>query len=136
MAPTREPVIRQTKETRSRTASWNRGERDNGVRLKVMHARNIARPQLKFKEKVDNSNTPFLHRLTRQPNCLPSDGEEEGRDAMIDKVVKRLRGEEGVACESGYVYESQTHPYEREIRQCRPSEKELQPTEIKVSLLI
>jgi len=33
-------------------------------------AKNIQRPQLKFKDKIDNSNTPFIPIITRKPNAL------------------------------------------------------------------
>ena len=33
-------------------------------------AKNIQRPQLKFKDKVDNSNTPFIPIIKRKPNAL------------------------------------------------------------------
>lgn len=135
MAPSREPVIRQSKsQTNSQTASWNREGRDKRVRIKVMHARNITRPQLKFKDKIDNSNLPFVHRLTWRPNCLVRDGEREGKEATIDEFVRKLR-EGGGDEKSGRVFESDTHPYEREIREFRPRERELQPVEMNVSRL-
>lgn len=35
-------------------------------------AKHIQRPQLKFKDKIDNSNTPFIPIIKRKPNALRS----------------------------------------------------------------
>uniref|UniRef100_A0A673JZF8 Exosome complex component 10 n=1 Tax=Sinocyclocheilus rhinocerous TaxID=307959 RepID=A0A673JZF8_9TELE len=36
----------------------------------LLHAKNIQRPQLKFKDKVDNSNTPFVSKIFIKPNAV------------------------------------------------------------------
>ncbi|XP_063001211.1 exosome complex component 10 [Elgaria multicarinata webbii] len=56
-------------------SSWNRksGEASKRARpetFRLLHAKNILRPQLKFREKVDNSNTPFVPKLFVKPNAL------------------------------------------------------------------
>ena len=38
--------------------------------FRLLHAKNITRPQLKFKEKVDNSNTPFIPKIFIKPNAI------------------------------------------------------------------
>ncbi|XP_044301392.1 exosome component 10 isoform X3 [Varanus komodoensis] len=57
-------------------SSWNRkqgGEASKWARqdtFRLLHAKNIPRPQLRFREKVDNSNTPFVPKLFVKPNAL------------------------------------------------------------------
>ncbi|KAJ6656787.1 hypothetical protein lerEdw1_003118 [Lerista edwardsae] len=57
-------------------SSWNRkqsgdtSKRTRSETFRLLHARNIARPQVKFREKVDNSNTPFVPKLFVKPNAL------------------------------------------------------------------
>ncbi|NWQ75847.1 EXOSX protein, partial [Columbina picui] len=56
-------------------SSWNRkaGEahkRSQSETFRLLHAKNISRPQLKFREKIDNSNTPFVPKLFIKPNAL------------------------------------------------------------------
>ncbi|KAF4070622.1 hypothetical protein AMELA_G00287390 [Ameiurus melas] len=52
-------------------SSWNRkGGDSNAETFRLLHAKNIQRPQLRFKEKVDNSNTPFISRIFIKPNAL------------------------------------------------------------------
>uniref|UniRef100_A0A8D0GPL2 Exosome complex component 10 n=1 Tax=Sphenodon punctatus TaxID=8508 RepID=A0A8D0GPL2_SPHPU len=56
-------------------SSWNRKRGESHKRTKsetfrLLHAKNITRPQLKFREKVDNSNTPFVPKLFVKPNAL------------------------------------------------------------------
>ncbi|XP_071763488.2 exosome complex component 10 [Centroberyx gerrardi] len=56
-------------------SSWNRKGSDSGrgsETFRLLHAKNIARPQLKFKEKVDNSNTPFIPKIFVKPNAIKS----------------------------------------------------------------
>ncbi|XP_066546563.1 exosome complex component 10 [Amia ocellicauda] len=55
-------------------SSWNRkgGEMRKGSSsemFRLLHAKNIQRPQLKFREKVDNSNTPFVPKIFIKPNA-------------------------------------------------------------------
>ncbi|XP_077407560.1 exosome complex component 10 [Vanacampus margaritifer] len=54
-------------------SSWNRKGSGSGGRsgtFRLLQAKNIPRPQLKFKEKVDNSNTPFIPKIFIKPNAL------------------------------------------------------------------
>uniref|UniRef100_A0A8C8VKJ9 Exosome complex component 10 n=1 Tax=Pelusios castaneus TaxID=367368 RepID=A0A8C8VKJ9_9SAUR len=55
-------------------SSWNRksGEsnRTKSETFRLLHAKNITRPQFKFREKIDNSNTPFVPKLFVKPNAL------------------------------------------------------------------
>ncbi|XP_026876962.2 exosome component 10 [Electrophorus electricus] len=57
-------------------SSWNRKGGGRGAQtFCLLQAKNIQRPQLKFKEKVDNSNTPFVSKIFIKPNAtkpLPS----------------------------------------------------------------
>nr|XP_060614876.1 exosome component 10 isoform X1 [Anolis sagrei ordinatus] len=57
-------------------SSWNRkqsseaSKRSRPETFRLLHARNILRPQLRFREKVDNSNTPFVPKLFVKPNAM------------------------------------------------------------------
>ncbi|RVE70391.1 hypothetical protein OJAV_G00064140 [Oryzias javanicus] len=54
-------------------SSWNRkgsGSSSHSEKYRLLHAKNIARPQLKFKEKIDNSNTPFVPKIFIKPNAV------------------------------------------------------------------
>uniref|UniRef100_A0A8C6S966 Exosome complex component 10 n=1 Tax=Neogobius melanostomus TaxID=47308 RepID=A0A8C6S966_9GOBI len=54
-------------------SSWNRKGSNSGSRsetFKLLQAKNVTRPQLKFKEKVDNSNTPFVPKIFIKPNAI------------------------------------------------------------------
>ncbi|CAJ1085435.1 exosome component 10 [Xyrichtys novacula] len=54
-------------------SSWNRKGPGSGSRsemFRLLHAKNVARPQLKFKEKIDNSNTPFTPKIFIKPNAV------------------------------------------------------------------
>ncbi|XP_021099117.1 exosome component 10 isoform X2 [Heterocephalus glaber] len=55
-------------------SSWNRkageyGKKAKSETFRLLHAKNIIRPQLKFREKMDNSNTPFLPKIFVKPNA-------------------------------------------------------------------
>uniref|UniRef100_A0A667WTG0 Exosome complex component 10 n=1 Tax=Myripristis murdjan TaxID=586833 RepID=A0A667WTG0_9TELE len=54
-------------------SSWNRKGSDSkrgSETFRLLHAKNITRPQLKFKEKIDNSNTPFIPKIFIKPNAI------------------------------------------------------------------
>ncbi|CAH1775667.1 unnamed protein product [Owenia fusiformis] len=59
-------------------ASWNKqaitsaGRAPNVSNLRLLTARNIPRPQLKFKDKIDNSSAPFVPKLPYKPNAQKS----------------------------------------------------------------
>ncbi|XP_024149580.1 exosome component 10 [Oryzias melastigma] len=54
-------------------SSWNRkgsSPSSHSETYRLHHTKNIARPQLKFKEKIDNSNTPFVPKIFIKPNAV------------------------------------------------------------------
>uniref|UniRef100_A0A3B3SSP7 Exosome complex component 10 n=1 Tax=Paramormyrops kingsleyae TaxID=1676925 RepID=A0A3B3SSP7_9TELE len=56
-------------------SSWNRKGRDPARKsasetFRLLQAKNIPRPQLKFQEKVDNNNTPFVSKIFIKPNAM------------------------------------------------------------------
>ncbi|KAK7128557.1 hypothetical protein R3I94_016956 [Phoxinus phoxinus] len=103
-------------------SSWNRkgGER-NTETFRLLHAKNIQRPQLKFKDKVDNSNTPFVSKIFIKPNAekpLPS--------YFADKHIRKERPEDldVPAALADFIHQQRTkehvddmfsHPYQYEV---------------------
>ncbi|XP_020785467.2 exosome component 10 [Boleophthalmus pectinirostris] len=105
-------------------SSWNRKGSSSGSRsetFKLLHAKNVARPQLKFKEKVDNSNTPFIPKIFIKPNAikpLPS--------YFSNKQIRKERPEDldVPAALADFIHQQRTrehvddmfaHPYQFEI---------------------
>lgn len=124
-------------------SSWNRkgGEykkRTKSATFRLLHAKNILRPQLKFKEKVDNSNTPFVPKLFIKPNAqkpLPAVLANRRRQqkrpedldvppALADFIhQQRLqRDEQDMFC----------HPYQYELDHFKTSEFLLQKPQLQV----
>ncbi|XP_042551681.1 exosome component 10 [Dipodomys spectabilis] len=74
-------------------SSWNRkageyGKKTKSETFRLLHAKNIIRPQLKFREKIDNSNTPFLPKIFIKPNAqkpLPQALSKERRERPQDR---------------------------------------------------
>ncbi|XP_012681573.1 exosome component 10 isoform X2 [Clupea harengus] len=53
-------------------SSWNRkgsGSGHSPQTFRLLHAKNVQRPQMRFKDKVDNSNTPFIPKIFVKPNA-------------------------------------------------------------------
>ncbi|OCT70254.1 hypothetical protein XELAEV_18037175mg [Xenopus laevis] len=71
-------------------SSWNRKQKKGKYEtFRLLHAKNILRPQLKFKEKIDNSNTPFVPKLFVKPNAqkpLP--------EVLVNRLERQLRQED------------------------------------------
>uniref|UniRef100_A0A8I6AK66 Exosome complex component 10 n=1 Tax=Rattus norvegicus TaxID=10116 RepID=A0A8I6AK66_RAT len=74
-------------------SSWNRkageyGKKAKAETFRLLHAKNILRPQLRFREKIDNSNTPFLPKIFVKPNArkpLPQALSKERRERPQDR---------------------------------------------------
>ncbi|NP_001411930.1 exosome complex component 10 isoform 5 [Mus musculus] len=74
-------------------SSWNRkageyGKKAKSETFRLLHAKNIVRPQLRFREKIDNSNTPFLPKIFVKPNArkpLPLALSKERRERPQDR---------------------------------------------------
>ncbi|KAM7412137.1 hypothetical protein PAMA_021883 [Pampus argenteus] len=105
-------------------SSWNRKGSSSGSRsetFRLLHAKNITRPQLKFKEKVDNSNTPFIPKIFIKPNAtkpLPS--------YFANKPIRKDRPEDldVPAALADFIHQQRTqehvedmfaHPYQYEL---------------------
>ncbi|KAL4646114.1 exosome component 10 isoform X1 [Arapaima gigas] len=107
-------------------SSWNRKGGDsargsNFETFRLLQAKNIQRPQLKFKEKVDNSNTPFVPKIFIKPNAvkpLPS--------YFTNKHLRKERPEDLdiPAALADFVHQQRTqehmddmfaHPYQHEL---------------------
>lgn len=120
-------------------SSWNRkqgsasGSRSETFRL--LHAKNVTRPQLKFKEKIDNSNTPFVPKIFIKPNALkplPS--------YFTNKKMRKERPEDldVPAALADFIHQQRTqehvedmfaHPYQYELEHLSTSESLLSKPE-------
>ncbi|XP_067226929.1 exosome component 10 isoform X1 [Chanodichthys erythropterus] len=103
-------------------SSWNRKGGDRSTEtFRLLHAKNIQRPQLKFRDKVDNSNTPFVSKIFIKPNAvkpLPS--------YFADKHIRKERPEDldVPAALADFIHQQRTkehvddmfsHPYQYEL---------------------
>uniref|UniRef100_A0A9J7YVI8 Exosome complex component 10 n=1 Tax=Cyprinus carpio carpio TaxID=630221 RepID=A0A9J7YVI8_CYPCA len=95
-------------------SSWNRRVGFSET-FHLLHAKNIQRPQLKFKDKVDNSNTPFVSKIFIKPNAvkpLPSCECERPEDldvpAALADFIHQQRTQE-------HVDDMFSHPYQYEL---------------------
>lgn len=50
--------------------NWIQNTSKGQTNLKLLHASNIIRPQLKFEDKIDNSNRSFVPKIKEKPNAL------------------------------------------------------------------
>ncbi|XP_057686565.1 exosome component 10 isoform X2 [Corythoichthys intestinalis] len=105
-------------------SSWNRkgsGSDSRSQTFRLLQAKNIQRPQMKFKEKVDNSNTPFIPKIFIKPNAqkpLPSyfttkqlrKGRPEDLDvpAALADLIHQQRTQE-------HIEDMFAHPYQFEL---------------------
>ncbi|KAJ3037454.1 Exosome component 10 [Rhizophlyctis rosea] len=85
-----------------------------GKDVKYVQATNIVRPQLRFEDKIDNSNNPFVRKITYKPNALrPLDYGLPGSSDIspeMEQHVKTL----GITDANSSTF-SLPHPYEYEI---------------------
>ncbi|XP_063965513.1 exosome complex component 10-like [Lytechinus pictus] len=111
--------------------SWNKKKseaKDQKSRnFRLMHARNIARPQLKFKDKVDNTNRPFVPVITSKPNAI------KPLQEVFDTVKKSSLRETDSLSPPKRDSETQTevypHPYQYELDHFEPHPSQLEPVD-------
>ncbi|XP_075917279.1 exosome complex component 10-like isoform X2 [Petromyzon marinus] len=129
------PVLPQgTLPPKTIVSSWNRRESASarGRTFHALQAKNIARPQLSFTQRVDNSNAPFFPKLRVKPNALKPlpaalrlrrDMRPDDLDvppALADLLhQQRTHTQEDVFA----------HPYQFELESFTPSEELLQEPE-------
>ncbi|NXE17934.1 EXOSX protein, partial [Ardeotis kori] len=122
-------------------SSWNRkaGEshkRSQSETFRLLHAKNISRPQLKFREKIDNSNTPFVPKLFIKPNALkplPEALTKSGRERK-----ERPEDLDVPAALADFIHQQRTqqteqdmfaHPYQYELEHFSPPDGDLKKPE-------
>ncbi|XP_064894082.1 exosome complex component 10 [Columba livia] len=122
-------------------SSWNRkaGEahkRTQSETFRLLHAKNISRPQLKFREKIDNSNTPFVPKLFIKPNALkplPEALTKNGRERK-----ERPEDLDVPAALADFIHQQRTqqieqdmfaHPYQYELEHFSPPDGVLKKPE-------
>lgn len=82
---------------RNNTKPIFRDKKTDKLEYKLLHAQHIVRPQLRFADPVDNSNTHFIRKITVKPN------------AQVDLTY-------GLEKTDTPELASQPHPYEYEIK--------------------
>ncbi|XP_023122738.2 exosome component 10 [Amphiprion ocellaris] len=119
-------------------SSWNRKGPGSGSRsetFRLLHAKNVTRPQLKFKERIDNSNTPFIPKIFIKPNArkpLPA--------YFTNKQIRKERPEDldVPAALADLIHQQRTqehvddmfaHPYQYELDHLSTQEKLLSKPE-------
>ncbi|NXP72759.1 EXOSX protein, partial [Ramphastos sulfuratus] len=122
-------------------SSWNRKAGDSQKRtqpetFRLLHAKNISRPQLKFREKIDNSNTPFVPKLFIKPNALkplPQALTKSGRERK-----ERPEDLDVPAALADFIHQQRTqqteqdmfaHPYQYELEHFSPPDGVLKKPE-------
>lgn len=120
------PLVPMNVQSSPIVSSWNKRQNQQSGQssFKLLLAKNIQRPQLKWLDKIDNSNTPFTPYLKSKPNAIkPLEEDEVINDMEIDAVdnfIKKARKgnkDFGTLCR---------HPYEYEISVFEPSEEQLE----------
>uniref|UniRef100_A0A2I3RM09 Exosome complex component 10 n=1 Tax=Pan troglodytes TaxID=9598 RepID=A0A2I3RM09_PANTR len=110
------------------------GKKAKSETFRLLHAKNIIRPQLKFREKIDNSNTPFLPKIFIKPNAqkpLPQALSKERRERPQDRP-EDLDVPPALA---DFIHQQRTqqveqdmfaHPYQYELNHFTPADSVLQ----------
>ncbi|XP_053818916.1 exosome component 10 [Vidua chalybeata] len=125
-------------------SSWNRkaGEfhkRTQSETFRLLHAKNISRPQLKFREKIDNSNTPFVPKLFIKPNALKPLPEALTKSGRQRK--ERPEDLDVPAALADFIHQQRTqkteqdmfaHPYQYELEHFSPPDEVLKKPELQM----
>ncbi|CAI9558739.1 unnamed protein product [Staurois parvus] len=124
-------------------SSWNRPSYDTRKKEKtqifrLLHAKNILRPQLKFTEKIDNSNTPFVPKIFIKPNAqkpLP----ESSSPVLRNKREQRPEDLDIPAALADFIHQQRmqqnednvmAHPYQYELDHFNTLEQSMEMPDI------
>jgi exosome complex exonuclease RRP6 len=100
-----------------------------GRPVHLLHANNIARPQLSFKDKVDNSvSAVFVPKIRRKPNAIEPLDLEPTRGVVAPALASHIAGLGGGVGGSATVV-SYPHPYQPELDRYEPLDELLKRVE-------
>ncbi|XP_031818730.1 exosome component 10 [Sarcophilus harrisii] len=125
-------------------SSWNRkageyNKKKQSETFRLLHAKNIIRPQLKFREKVDNSNTPFVPKIFIKPHA-----QKPLAQALTKERRERQERPEDLDVPpalADFLYQQRTqqieqdmfaHPYQYELDHFTPPDAVLQKPQIQM----
>ncbi|XP_068094867.1 exosome complex component 10 isoform X2 [Hyperolius riggenbachi] len=126
-------------------SSWNRKTTDSSKRgkaetFRLLHAKNIARPQLRFRERIDNSNTPFVPKLFIKPNAqkpLPEvlrnkrEREQRPEDLDVPPALADFIHQQRMKQSHEDMF---AHPYQYELDHFEPLESSMEKPDIQPAL--
>uniref|UniRef100_A0A2C9JNJ3 Exosome complex component 10 homolog n=1 Tax=Biomphalaria glabrata TaxID=6526 RepID=A0A2C9JNJ3_BIOGL len=112
-------IIAATSNTTTKTSSWNKKPTTDASKTsaayRLMTARNIQRPQLSFKDKIDNTNLPYKPQIRVKPHALKS-------------LEESLQLPENVSFEDTEdPHFNYPHPYSYELESFSPKQALLEP---------
>ncbi|XP_064599429.1 exosome complex component 10-like [Liolophura sinensis] len=108
-------VVASIKGQTTPQASWNKkSPSTSGKSYRLLAAHNIKRPQLKFRDKVDNANKPFVPIIRTKPNALQS---------LADSLMIPVSQD---ANHPSFLY---PHPYQYELDQFSPLPEQFEKVE-------
>ncbi|KAL6069801.1 Exosome component 10 [Balamuthia mandrillaris] len=82
----------------------------------MFHGSNVLRPQLQFKDPVDNSNTPWIPHAYRKDSVASKIKEREPKNILPKEIQKHLSSQLGIKVkDSNDFSEGYPHPYADEI---------------------
>ncbi|XP_044134265.1 exosome component 10 [Bufo gargarizans] len=123
-------------------SSWNRksdlSKKGKAETFRLLHAKNILRPQLKFKEKIDSSNTPFVPKIFVKPNAqkpLPEvlksrrDKQQRPEDMDVSPALADFIHQQRMKQPEEDMF---SHPYRYELDHFVPVESSLEVPEIQL----
>ncbi|VDH93832.1 exosome complex exonuclease RRP6 [Mytilus galloprovincialis] len=103
------------------TASWNKksspGQGNNLSSYRLLTARNIQRPQMRFRDKIDNVNRPFVPCIRYKPNAMKT------LEVIISESLQLPEDITPEMTENpAFQY---PHPYQHELAHLKPLQKSL-----------
>jgi exosome complex exonuclease RRP6 len=127
LSKNRKPVLpKSMQQSTPIVSSWNKsGQQTNDSKVRFLHAKNILRPQLRFKEKPDNTNVPFVPIIKEKPNALkPLEDQissEVVSDPNVPLALANFIHEQRIGASSS----RNPHPYKFELEQFEPPPEDM-----------
>merc|ERR1719318_370543 len=98
-----DPLLLEVSQTNvAVSGSWNNFTRGTKENVKLLAAKNVLRPQMKFSKFIDNSTSAFQPRLTVKPLSVLVEYDEQGKEMFSHPYIYEMERDQPVSAQLSF----------------------------------
>ena len=103
-----DPLLLKVSQTNDAVSgSWNNFTRGSKENVKLLTAKNVLRPQMKFSKFIDNSTSAFQPRLTEKPHSMKPlsvlvEYDEQGKEMFSHPYIYEMERDQPVSAQLSF----------------------------------